>query len=370
MASIRLALEQLDLSTSDHPYLALERLIPDCTAKEGARQQHQQKAVQRNLPGMLKEAYRRAFSRRYQALEGYAGGIEGGVTRFFSLKVSGRLAAGLGNASVLENGISLNHTYGLPYLPGTGLKGLASAAAHLGLTGATWRRGKEEQGHWTGQGEDHQVLFGTMDTSTEDAAAGIVIFHDAWWDPEPETGKPEIRLPFQLDVMTPHHQAYNLEGQDWPNDWENPIPIPFLTTGGSFRLALTGPSEWVDAAKEILLMAFRHLGFGAKTQVGYGRGEMEDYHPPVVPVETTDPGARLFRMATRAGYQPDQIGAYEVQLPGQLQRLGVSKQQVAGFLPSPTTGQKKKMDSQAGLPVVCTYMPGEHTPRKLELPST
>jgi hypothetical protein len=112
-----------------------------------------------------------------------------------------------------------------------------------------------------------------MDTGAEDAAAGIVIFHDAWWDPAP--GKvPAMRLPFEPDVMTPHHQKYNLDGADWPNDWESPIPVPYMTVSGTFRLALTGPAEWVEAAFEILKMAFQHLGFGAKTQIGYGRGEL------------------------------------------------------------------------------------------------
>lgn len=275
MPSVRQFLERLDPAASDHPYLAFERLMPDCTKKEGARQEHQVKALQRRMPPPLMATYERAFTLRNRALKDFAGGIEGAVTRFFSLPVQGRLAAGLGNASVLENGLSLNHTYGLPYLPGTGLKGMASAMAHLGLDAESWQRGKEVNGTWTRQGTDHKVLFGTMDTGAEDAAAGIVIFHDAWWDP---TGAD--KLPFEPDVMTPHHQKYNLDGGDWPNDWESPNPVPYVTVSGTFRLALTGPPEWVEAAFEILKMAFLHLGFGAKTQIGYGRGDLGRYESP------------------------------------------------------------------------------------------
>ena len=272
MPSLRRFLEGLDAASCDHPYLAFERLMADCTAKGDEKRIHQEKALQRSLPEKLKDAYGRAFRHREQALGGYTGGIEGAVTRSFSLPVQGRLAAGLGNASVLQNGLSLNHTFGLPYLPGTGLKGMASAMAHLGLAGPSWQRGVEMDGAWTGQGADHKVLFGTMDTGAEDAAAGMVIFHDAWWDPTGET-----RLPFQPDVMTPHQDGYNLDGAAWPNDWTAPIPVPFVTCGGTFRVWLTGPEAWLEAAFEILKMAFKHLGFGAKTQIGYGRGELEAY---------------------------------------------------------------------------------------------
>lgn len=273
MPSIRQSLTGLDPSACDHPYLAFERLIQDSSLEKDGKRQHQVTALQHDLRENLRAAYVSAFDRRYKALEGFTGGIEDAVTRFYSLPVQGRLAAGLGNASVLENGMSLNHTYGLPYLPGTGLKGMASAMAHLGLDAESWQRGKEVNGKWTRQGIDHKVLFGTMDTGAEDAAAGAVIFHDAWWDPAPDK-VPSKRLPFEPDVMTPHHQKYNLDGADWPNDWESPIPVPYMTVSGTFRLALTGPFEWVEAAFEILKMAFLHLGFGAKTQIGYGRGEL------------------------------------------------------------------------------------------------
>lgn len=280
MPSIRKFLEGLDPAACAHPYLAFERLIADNHVEGDGKWQHQVKALQRGVPPALKEAYGRTFKLRNASLIGFNGGTEGAVTRFFSLPVQGRLAAGLGNASVLENGLSLNHTYGLPYLPGTGLKGMASAMAHLGLADAAWQRGVEKDGKWTGQGEDHKVLFGTMDTGAEDAAAGIVIFHDAWWDPEPEQGKPETQLPYEPDVMTPHHQEYNRDVGEWPNDWESPIPLPFVTVRGTFRLALTGPEAWVEAAYEILKMAFEHLGFGAKTQIGHGRGELGRFESP------------------------------------------------------------------------------------------
>jgi hypothetical protein len=44
--------------------------------------------------------------------------------------VKGRMIVGLGDESVLETSIALHHTYGVPYIPGSALKGLASSYAH------------------------------------------------------------------------------------------------------------------------------------------------------------------------------------------------------------------------------------------------
>src|SRR5512145_776298 len=44
--------------------------------------------------------------------------------------VLGRVALGLGARGVLESGLRLEHTWGVPVLPGSALKGVAAAAAH------------------------------------------------------------------------------------------------------------------------------------------------------------------------------------------------------------------------------------------------
>jgi CRISPR-associated protein Cmr6 len=40
--------------------------------------------------------------------------------------VQGRLIVGLGGDNVLETGLTLHHTYGVPLIPGNALKGLAA----------------------------------------------------------------------------------------------------------------------------------------------------------------------------------------------------------------------------------------------------
>lgn len=352
----------------EHPGLWLDSYIMDCGENEeaGDKQEHLSALAGRRMPSPLKKAYGDAFKRRfdYALTPSFAGGVEGGITKQWQARFEGRLVTGLGSGSILETGLLLNHTYGLPYLPGTALKGLASATARQGLEGDEWAlRFDDENGKLIHQGECHRILFGRDTDGEGDAEAGIVVFHDAWWEPE-------ATLPFDLDVMTPHHpKTYSLKGDDWPYEWDGPNPIAFLTVKGTFRVALSGPPEWVEVAGQILEIGLKHFGFGGKTEIGYGRGELNVFTHPVVPQLTTDPQALLFRIPAGAGYQPDQPGAYGVRVAGAV-LLQATKNQVNAFLPTPTNRQRDKINSAAGLLVKCTYMPGEHSPRTLELPTS
>src|SRR5437588_10451823 len=53
------------------------------------------------------------------------------------VQVRGRMVVGLGSESVLEASICLHRTYGVPYIPGSALKGLAASYAHHYL-GEQW----------------------------------------------------------------------------------------------------------------------------------------------------------------------------------------------------------------------------------------
>src|SRR5437764_360207 len=65
-----------------------------------------------------KGVYQEAFSRWKSALTSQITCVE--------LRVTGRLIVGLGADNILETGITLHHTYGVPFIPGSGLKGLAA----------------------------------------------------------------------------------------------------------------------------------------------------------------------------------------------------------------------------------------------------
>jgi CRISPR-associated protein Cmr6 len=167
-------------------------------------------------------------------------------------KTLGRLAINLGSETTLETSIALHHTYGTPYIPGSALKGLASHYALNYLDAKNW--GRDTQAF--------RNIFGDM------TSAGYVNFFDALYVP----GKGQ---PLWPDVITVHHPDYYQTGQTPPADWDNPIPIPFLTASGSFLIALSGPADWVNAAYDILGYALESEGIGAKTSSGYGRMRFE-----------------------------------------------------------------------------------------------
>lgn len=166
-------------------------------------------------------------------------------------QVQGRMAIDLGAEAVLETAIALHHTYGVPYIPGSALKGLAAHyTKHLG-------------DDWAKNSPAFEVLFGNTNT------AGYVTFFDALYIPQ--SGHQGKAL--WPDVITVHHPDYYQAGKNPPPpaDWDNPDPIPFLSTTGKYLIALAGPSEWVTKAYEILELALEKEGIGAKTSSGYGR---------------------------------------------------------------------------------------------------
>jgi len=171
--------------------------------------------------------------------------------------VAGRMVVGLGAKGVVEAGIRLDHTWGVPVIPGSALKGLAASTAHLLVEDPGWRK--------PGDGEVRaptafDALFGTTDEQ------GAVAFHDAYWIPEGRT------LPIHPDVMTVHHPDY-YQGDEptAPSDFDSPTPIPFASVTGSFLVVLEGPPERCDEALQLLEHGLRCLGVGAKTSTGYGR---------------------------------------------------------------------------------------------------
>lgn len=161
-----------------------------------------------------------------------------------------RLAAGHGRESVIETGLTLHHTYGVPIIPGSSLKGAAAAYA----------RERLDEDTWGVKSDAYQTLFGTTGTG------GYVTFLDAL----PVAGEWTL-LP---DVLTVHHRGYYQGQGDPPADWDDPTPIPFLSVRGQFLLAVlpqTGATRWAERALELLKMAVAEMGVGGKTSSGYGR---------------------------------------------------------------------------------------------------
>ncbi|MEJ7554362.1 MAG: type III-B CRISPR module RAMP protein Cmr6, partial [Aquificaceae bacterium] len=172
----------------------------------------------------------------------------------FELKTAYRLAIGMGYPSLLENGFLFHHTYGIPYIPGETLKGLARHVLLLSIYEEIKEKlastqeplnyldkylsSKEEEFSKNSLTETldgteisiilsdykirepHRVfrrIFGTQEKR------GEVIFLDAF----PKKFNPQD---LELDIMNPHYAGYYTEkGKNPPGDWENPVPIKFLT---------------------------------------------------------------------------------------------------------------------------------------------
>jgi CRISPR-associated protein Cmr6 len=235
--------------------------------------------------------YRDAFERRKRQLD-----LMTGEMKQMTCHVQSRLIVGLGSESVLETGITLHHIYGVPIIPGSALKGLTSHFCH-----AVWGEkdqefkaffecGKDKDGKPVlRQGNYHRVLFGGNENSSEeDDTAGSIIFHDAWICPDSLPQKMNTEIDFSghqdglvLDIMTPHHTEYYGGENVAPSDFDDPIPISFLSVTGGFhfavscrktRLVISGEeAKWAQLATKFLTQALEHWGVGGKTSSGYGR---------------------------------------------------------------------------------------------------
>lgn len=183
---------------------------------------------------------------------------------------------GLGNEHPLENGFAFLNPYGLPYLPGGGVKGTLRQAARE-LASDDW-------GDTQGWNEASiTALFGRegKDGDTEHQRGAL-----SFWDVIPQVAGDHLHV----EIMTPHQSHYYQQkeqaGSTSPHDSGQPTPISYLTVPPGSRFVFhvqcdanflgRTPSELVENEKWKKLMhavfehAFAWCGFGAKTAVGYG----------------------------------------------------------------------------------------------------
>lgn len=165
------------------------------------------------------------------------------------MTLENRLLIGLTGNAALETGCSLSRNYGMPYIPGSSVKGVVRAWAEK---------------HLNDYADELTELFGTRDSDDVNRISGLVTFHDAWWIPHGSD------KPFVLDVVTTHHQAYYNGQQDKPSDKDNPFPHHQLAVQGSFLFVLEGDPKPVELCQTMLSHVLQSQGIGAKTAAGYG----------------------------------------------------------------------------------------------------
>lgn len=240
--------------------LLLDRF--SCVKEKGGQEMSSRKFLA-DVSSQVIEIYKSAYDRWFSGIDSSNTAIS-----MQPLKIQGRMVTGLGIASPLETNLSLHHTYGVPWLPGSGLKGLAAHYCH-----EVW--GAEDE-NFRKDGAAYEVMFGSLRQS------GSLIFHDGWWIPDD-------RFPFKLDVIAVHHQDYYGGTASKPTEFDNPIPVQFLSLSCSFRVAVqcifeTGSEEEQKRAKEwavlglnLLQEALMNWGFGGKINAGYGRMVSDDF---------------------------------------------------------------------------------------------
>lgn len=216
------------------------------------------------------------------------------ATLRFDARATASFTTGLGNEHPLENGFAFLNPYGLPYLPGSGVKGvLRQAARELGSGDWGGASGWSEEACYPLVAEGKpvldpnkhpvalsmlDVLFGRETSLGEsDHVRGALVF----WDVIPQIEGDSL----MVEIMTPHQKHYYQDGAS-PHESGQPNPISFLTVSPNskfvfhvqcnvahlWRLApdLAGDGRWKELMTAAFMHAFQWLGFGAKTAVGYG----------------------------------------------------------------------------------------------------
>ncbi len=172
---------------------------------------------------------------------------------------SSRIVSRLGEHHPLETGFFFHPLYGIPYLPGSGIKG-AVRAAH--------------EKEFPSENAMRDELFGPEcgDGEKKERARGRARFLDAF---------PAPGFEIEADILNPHYPDYYRKAVDAAGDWESPIPVKFLTVAKSrwvFRVILSkvrkdskfDSSAAMESLEAALRAALSVWGLGAKKSAGYG----------------------------------------------------------------------------------------------------
>ena len=240
---------------------------------------------------------------------------------------SAPFTTGLGEEHPLENGFAFLSPYGIPYYPGSGIKGAVRKAAEiLALTGqdnwsiplvwwvfgfdanAAYLSMNSQDAKWLTAYKKHMSSLNSDAQALLESFVELVNFalrpeHKLttelvcdlennfktlmpninlrgsvnFWDCFPIPPDHDMRV----DIMNPHQSGYYQSAKE-PGTWGNPVPIYFLTlpAGTIFKYFVTLmpvaklPESVQKSWQTLLTSAFRYAfeiqGGGAKTASGYG----------------------------------------------------------------------------------------------------
>lgn len=233
--------------------------------------------------GFLKQIAMRTPGPAYaQAFESYRASLEslGQECVVFEAEARSPIVYGLAEKGVLENGLRFARPFGVPRIDGSALKGgmRRELARRLGLRdslaelqvdgkGETFapNKGLEDLRRSVAP-ELHPQLEAWMAAFGAPDQVGAFDIFDAWLIPSNEP-------PLMLDVVTVHHPKYYKGEDPVPNDWDEPIPIAFLSVRPltKFLFSFRAMPDWQPLVKEVLAAVLEKRGVGGKTNAGYGR---------------------------------------------------------------------------------------------------
>lgn len=283
----------------DNLSLVISKLCPFSERKDGEKPRYDAFGYKIKFPEKVCDPYSRFFKNLNELFNSIK-------AETFTLKTKSRLAIGLGDESVYETSIRLHRNYGIPYIPGSALKGIAKHWGIYRLVDANW----EFLGKMLGENDffrlagrvqklleepddekveefkplsftlkggsisfgDLRKIFGTQ------RREGSIIFFDAFPDPKCLEGKNNRKPVLELDIMNPHYQPYYQQGEA-PGDWHSPTPIFFFAVprGIKFQFAVAARDKegkkLIEKARALLIDALKNFGIGAKTSLGYGKLE-------------------------------------------------------------------------------------------------
>ncbi|MBE3551065.1 MAG: type III-B CRISPR module RAMP protein Cmr6 [Brockia lithotrophica] len=215
---------------------------------------------------------------------------------------------GFGGEHVRETSLTIHPVYGVPYIPGSTVKGaLLHWVLEAFFEGDLRRAVQTLPGRSAGKGTGALEPDGATVVGGERLAA--LVLREAFgfrgddddfygsavqfWDALPDE---DVRL--ERDVLNPHYpQYYRSAGKKSPTDDEEPVPVEFYRVvggGDGSKPDAQGALEWIltasrarlnarfqgnpEAAEQLMSVLAHWLrtmlteeGIGAKTAIGYGR---------------------------------------------------------------------------------------------------
>lgn len=201
-------------------------------------------------------------------------------------KTTSRLVTGIGQDHPIENGFLWHPTLGVPYIPGSSIKGMLRSWL------LTW------------QGSEHlRCWFEKQFDVSKAPGVGKLVFFDSLPCKVPK---------LEADIITPHFGAYYRDTvhSTPPADWLSPIPTPFLTVAKQQTFCMcvarrdgaVMQEEEKTTIEDALCLALNTIGIGAKTAVGYGRMKQAD---KVAPPARPDPLAEFIAFSRTFGHPAD-----------------------------------------------------------------